>query len=409
MRLDGNKSLDILQIQTSYQKSYIEMRLNMVISIKDAIKLIGISIIACCAVLVCTMFLNFYFDIVQIEDKIFSEQTQIFYHAQVSTAQVVCFISGGCLLITSAIMLLFYIKHYIDTHKKELGILKALGYSKFKIAKNFWIFGISFFLGSAIGFFLAFLFMPTFYKMQNKDNILPEITMQFHPIVFFYFVILLTIAFSILAVCYSFFKLKKPVLMLLKDNIQISSKLKKQEDNEDIPFIDDLKRNTLKSKKILVFFILFASFCFSSMTQMAASMKDLSSIMMGIMILVIGIILACTTLFLAITTVIKGNTKTISIMRIFGYSQKECCKALLGGYRPISYIGFALGTIYQYILLRIMVDIVFKDIDNVPIYQFDFPVMFLSLIFFIVVYEFVMYYYSERIKKISVKEIMMES
>ena len=36
---------------------------------------------------------------------------------------------------------------------------------------------------------------------------------------------------------------------------------------------------------------------------------------MGIMILVIGIILACTTLFLAITTVIKGNTKTISIMR----------------------------------------------------------------------------------------------
>ena len=95
-------------------------------------------------------------------------------------------------------------------------------------------------------------------------------------------------------------------------------------------------------------------------------------------------------------------------MRIFGYSQKECCKALLGGYRPISYIGFAIGTIYQYILLRIMVDIVFKDIDNIPVYQFDFPVMFFSLVFFIVVYEFIMYYYSERIKKISVKEIMIE-
>ena len=55
-----------------------------------------------------------------------------------------------------------------------------------------------------------------------------------------------------------------------------------------------------------------------------------------------------------------------------------------------------------------MVDIVFKDIDNIPVYQFDFPVMFFSLVFFIVVYEFIMYYYSERIKKISVKEIMIE-
>ena len=401
MRLDGN-------MYSICTKSRTEMRLDMVVSIKDAVKLIGISIITCCAVLVCTMFLNFYFDIVQIEDKIVSEQTQIFYHAQISTAQVICFVSGGCLFITSVIMLLFYIKHYIDIHKKELGILKALGYSKFKIAKNFWIFGVSFFIGSVIGFSLAFLFMPIFYKMQNKDKILPEITIKFHPTVFLYFVILPTAFFSILAICYSFFKLKKPVLMLLKDTIQTSSNLKKPKDNEDIPFIDDLKKNTLKSKKTLVFFILFTSFCFSSMTQMAASMKDLSSIMMGIMILVIGIILACTTLFLAITTVIKGNTKTISIMRIFGYSQKECCKALLGGYRPISYIGFAIGTIYQYILLRIMVDIVFKDIDNIPVYQFDFPVMFFSLVFFIVVYEFIMYYYSERIKKISVKEIMIE-
>ena len=57
-----------------------------------------------------------------------------FYNAQVSTAKVVCLVSGGCLLLTAIVMLLFYIKHYIDTHKKELGILKALGYSNIKIA-----------------------------------------------------------------------------------------------------------------------------------------------------------------------------------------------------------------------------------------------------------------------------------
>lgn len=124
---------------------------------------------------------------------------------------------------------------------------------------------------------------------------------------------------------------------------------------------------------MLVFFIIFASFCFSAMTQMSFSMRDLSNEMMGVMMLVIGLVLAFTTLFLAITTVINGNTKTIAMMRVFGYSQKECCRAILGGYRPLSYIGFAIGTIYQYALLRIMVDIVFKEVEGVPAYKFDFP------------------------------------
>lgn len=144
------------------------------------------------------------------------------------------------------------------------------------------------------------------------------------------------------------------------------------------------------------------------MTQMSFSMKDLSSEMIGAMMLIIGLTLAFTTLFLAITTVIRGNTKTIAVMRVFGYSQKECCKAILGGYRPVSYIGFAIGTIYQYALLRIMVDIVFKDVENVPAYQFDFPVMLISLVVFIIVYEVLMFAYSDKIRKISMKEIMIE-
>jgi hypothetical protein len=334
----------------------------------------------------------------------------IFYEAQISTAKVVSMVSGGCLLITSVIMLIFYIKHYIDTHKKELGILKALGYSNLKIAKNFWVFGISVLTGAMLGFVGAFLIMPSFYETQNEDKILPEITIHFHPSLFLCLVILPTVLFAVLAVCYAFCKLKKPVIHLLKDNLQTSTKMRRyrQEENTDCRFIDDLKKNTLKSRKTLVFFIIFASFCFSAMTQMSASMKDLSSVMMGIMIMMIGLVLACTTLFLAITTVINGNTKTIAMMRVFGYSQKDCCHALLGGYRPLAYVGFAIGTIYQYALLRIMVDIVFKDVEGVPVYKFDFPVMFISLAAFAVIYEIIMYVYSEKIKKISVKEIMME-
>ncbi len=389
MRLDGDK---------------------MLIGIKNASKLIGISIIACCAVLVCTMFLNFYFDVQSVESEITSELSMIFYHAQVSTAKVVCLVCGGCLLITSVVMLMFYIKHYIDTHKKELGILKALGYSNLQVAKSFWVFGISALIGTAAGFGGAFVLMPWFYVLQNEDKMLPEIAIHFHPTVFLYFVILPTVGFSLLAIGYAWCKLKKPVLSLLKNDFQTLAKAKKHAEDKlsECSFVDDLKRNTLKSKKVLVFFIIFASFCFSAMTQMSFSMKDLSSEMMGAMMLMIGLALAFTTLFLAITTVINGNTKTIAMMRAFGYSQKECCKAILGGYRPMSYIGFAIGTVYQYALLRIMVDIVFKGVEGIPAYSFDFPVMLISLVVFILIYEILMFVYSARIKKVSVKEIMIE-
>ena len=55
----------------------------MLVGIKNVSKLIGISIIASCAVLVCTMFLNFYFDVRLIESEITSELSMFFYNAQV--------------------------------------------------------------------------------------------------------------------------------------------------------------------------------------------------------------------------------------------------------------------------------------------------------------------------------------
>lgn len=379
----------------------------MVVGIKDAAKLVGITVIVFCAVLVCTMFLNYHIDVVSTQGEITSPQALEFYHAQVATAKVVCLVSGGCLLLTSVIMLFFYIKHYIDTHKKELGILKALGYSNRSIAKNFWVFGLSVFFGAALGFAASFLIMPSFYNLQNEEKLLPELTVHFHPALLVYLVVLPSIVFAITAIGYASFKLKKPVLGLLRETMQTETKNKKHKTQKPTSFLADLKRNT--GSKTLTFFIVFASFCFSSMTQMSISMKDLSSVMMGAMIMLIGIVLACTTLFLAVTTVIHGNTKTIAMMRVFGYCQKDCCKALLGRYRPMAYVGFAIGTVYQYVLLRVMVDIVFKGIAGVPEYRFDFPVMMITLVLFAVIYELVMYYYAERIKKISVKEIMLES
>jgi hypothetical protein len=384
----------------------------MVVGIKDAAKLIGISITTCCAVLICSLFLNYYLDIVSIESAIVSESVMILYQAMVSTAKVVCIITGGCLLATSIVMLLFYIKHYIDIHKKELGILKALGYQPLQVAKHFWIFGIDVLIGGIIGYGCAFFIMPIFYAGQNKDKILPQVTIGFHPIVFISLVLAPTAVFAIIAIFYADRKLKRQVLPLLKDIPQTPPKIEltspKDRKVEDGSFIENLRHSTLKSKKVLVFFIFFSSFSFSALTQMSFGMIELASDLVAVTTLLIGLTLAITTLILAITTVINSNTKTIAIMRVFGYTHNECTRALLGGYRYASYIGFAVGTLYQYILMHMVVSIVFKDIGIVPAYQFNLPIMFLALILFIITYEIVILFYSARIKNISVKEIMLE-
>ena len=95
-------------------------------------------------------------------------------------------------------------------------------------------------------------------------------------------------------------------------------------------------------------------------------------------------------------------------MRVFGYKHNDCCKAVLGGYRPFSYIGFVIGAIYQYMLLKIMVTIVFADVEGVPEYNFDFKAFAITLIIFVLAYEIAMYGYSRRIKKLPIKSVMLE-
>lgn len=378
----------------------------MIVSIKDSFKLFGVFIITCCAVTVCNMFLNYYLDLSEIENLINNEYAQIFYDAQLMTCKVVCIVSGGCLLATTVVMLFFYIKHYIDNHSKEIGILKALGYSDLRIAKSFSMFGLSIFAGCFAGYLISFAMMPSFYELQNESKVLPEFSIGCHPVLFICLVVVPAIIFTCLAVVHSMYKLRRPAVNLLRGITKIKgnntdTKIKKN-------FIADMKSSVLRSRKSLVFFICFSSFCFSAMIQMSASMKELASEYMEIMILIIGVTLAFTTLYIAVTTVINSNSKNIAMMRVFGYQASQCKRAVLDGYRPVAYVGFLIGTAYQFGLLKMMVEIVFSDFYGVPDYNFDVKMFLITLAAFIVVYEGIMLIYSSRIKKISVKEVMSE-
>ena len=378
----------------------------MIVSIKDSLKLFGISIMTCCAVTVCNMFLNYYLDLTAIADLIDNYHAQMFYDAQIMTAKVVCAVSGGCLAITTIIMLFFYIKHYIDSHSKEIGILKALGYSDIRIAKGFSVFGLSVFTGCLAGYLLSFLIMPAFYEKQNAEGYLPDMSVSVHWVLLLLLVILPSVIFALIAVGYSVLKLNQPCVNLLKGIVK--EKGKNRDGKNKSSFVADMKSSVLRSRKTLVFFIIFSSFCFSAMIQMSASMKDLASEMMGFMIFIIGVVLAFTTLYIAVSTVIRANQKNIAMMRVFGYESAECKRSVLDGYRPAAYIGFVIGSVYQYALLRVMVDIVFAGVEGVPEYEFDFPVCFITLAVFIVVYEGIMFAYGHSMKRIPLKQIMSE-
>lgn len=379
----------------------------MIIGIKDTIKLIGTSIIACCAVFVCTLFLNYNADIVLIENEITTEAGMAVYNAQISMGKVTSAVTGGCLVATSIIMLVFYIKNYIDEHRKELGLLKALGYSDWKISKHFWVFGLSVLVGCALGFVLAFLYLPTFYEVQNAEGLLPDVKVNFYPLLMFLLIFLPTIGFMIISILYAYIKLKSPVLDLLREKRNYKITVTKKDNAED-SFLSGLSKTTLRSKKALVFFVAFSAFCFSAMVQMSMSMNELASDTFAWMILMIGLTLAFMTLFLSLSNVVKGNAKTIAMMRVFGYDDKMCSRAILGAYRPISYIGFAVGTLYQYGLLKLIMTFVFSDIESMPEYNFDFKALIITLIAFLITYELMMYLYSLKIKNLSIKSIMLE-
>lgn len=122
----------------------------------------------------------------------------------------------------------------------------------------------------------------------------------------------------------------------------------------------------------------------------------------------IGLVLAFTSAVMSLTSVMSGNRKNIAMMKIFGYHQWECLKAIFFGYIPFAILGFIIGTIYQAGLLSLMINIFFKDVKEVLDYSFNVPVCFGTFFAFVVVYLSIFSFYYIKLKRISIKEIMLE-
>lgn len=384
----------------------------MTVSLKDSAKFFGITVMACCAVLVCNLFLNYDIDLRAISALV-EEPAKPLYDALLLNDKVVCLISGLCLALTSVVMLVFYIGQYIEAHSAKFGILKALGYSDMRIALKCAVFGFCVFIGTAVGYALSWAIMGAFYAKQNQNDAgLPAVVLRFHPELLL-LIIIPTLVFSAVSVGIALLKLRTPVLSLIRGDVRKEGRKKIKrgsgsKKSADRPFLRELALNVLNEKKSLAFFVAFGCFCFSAMTLMGLSMRDYASDMMGIMILVIGLVLACVSLWLALSTLVKSNAKKIAMLKVNGYGLKESGFAVLGLYRIPAYIGFAVGTVYQWGLLNIMINLVFASFDDVPAFSFDWVSFAICLAVFIVAYELLNLAYTYVIGKTPVKSVMSE-
>ena len=379
----------------------------MVISIKDLRKLSVVTIISFCAVLVSTLFINFYLDLQSIEVEKLSLPAKAYYDAQVLIAQFVSLVSGGVLSLLAVLLLFFYIKQFIDDHKEELGILKALGYQNVELAKHFWIFSCSVFLGALIGFASSFFFMKDFYDLRNQKGLLSNIEIHFHWQLFLAMVILPTLLFALLGIGYALIKMKQPSLYLLKrlELAQVKQKHHKTKANRH--FLQELGTVHFYKSKLLIFFVVFAAFSFAAMMQLSLGMKDFIDGTIQVMMMGIGFLLSLSILLLCLGTVVQENKASLAFMKAFGYSKKECSRVIFTRYRVVAYLGFVLGTAYQYALMKILLKVIVKDAQGVPDYSFDVQLCLIAFLAFVILYELLLAYYVKAIEGMSLKEVML--
>ena len=378
----------------------------MIVGFKEGVKLFGIAIVCACAVLVCTFFLNFYLDALAMQDLVSGDAATLF-EAQLLMAKVVSLISGGCLSLIAVVLVVFYVKLYVDAHTSQLGVLKTLGFSNMRIASGFWVFGLSTLIGCAAGYGGGYALMPLVYKKLTEGLYAVEIC--FHAELLCGLVLAPAVLMAGIAILSAYFKLRIPALQLLRGEENGGRAAEQRREGKTHPFLTEMRRATLRSRKSLVFFIAFAAFCYSAMLQMSLCMDEYASSTMGIILFLIGVALSATCFLLAVTTLARANAKTVAVMRAYGYSLWECRRAVFGGYRVPALVGFGIGTVYEYGLMKLMIDLVFADVAyGVPPVTFHTGAFFGVLISFIVLYEAVMTFAAYRLGKISVRSFVLE-
>ncbi len=381
------------------------------VSTKSVLKLFSIMILSFGAVFICSIFFNYSIDLKSVEPLLVEENHFLVFEAITTQNKVTMASAGGMLGAVTMIVLLFSIARYIGDAGAELGVMKALGYSENRIALRFAKFGLAVLIGTLAGYAGACIAGQVFYNAIDSDGSLPErVRFSFHVVVPLLTVAAPTFLYGAASVLYALLALRKRPLDLIsgakREKVNaLTQKLQGKPGEKS--FKTQLRRNMLFSNLVLIFFVGFAAFGFSMQTQMAFTMYEATkgTLFMPIVFVSFGLMLGFVTLHLALSFVFKKNAKYLALLKAYGYTGAESNNMLFGGYRIVTYVGFAIGTVYQYFFMKLMIGF-FADAYEIPALQFPVLGFFICLAVFVAAYELMMFVYKQKIERVRLQQIM---
>lgn len=372
------------------------------LTIKQTLKSFGIIIICFSLFFLETLFLSYQLDITDLDTSLFNPMQQCFYDAQISMCNMMNVISFGIIGVFSIILLFFSIERYIEENKANMGVLKALGYSKNRIALSFIKFSIPSTLGSLLGYLGGVASSKLFYSTMNADNIIENFSFTFRPSLLLIFIFAPLIIVSIFAYIIALIKLRGNALDMINQTYK-NKKIKTTKEKDS--FLKEVKTTMLRNHISLIIFVAFSGLCFSANIQMAFTMlfEAETSPLFFWMIFGIGLLLGFTIIVLSFKFVYTNNRKYMGMLKAYGYTDKECYLALYGGYHIVSLLSFVLGTFYQVLIMSIS----FKQFEGTYgiKYSFNLPSFFISIGLFIAIYISVNIYSYILIRKLKLDSL----
>ena len=124
------------------------------------------------------------------------------------------------------------------------------------------------------------------------------------------------------------------------------------------------------------------------------------------MMIMIGLILSFSILFLSLGIVVSESRETLALMKAFGYTDRECQSHILAPYRFWAYLGFVLGTVYQYGIMEILIGVIKDTVPEKIEHHFDGNVCFWTLLGFAVVLRKPLLSIQQKTPKQTIKEVL---
>lgn len=372
------------------------------IRFKNVLKGFGGAIVIFCAAFIVYLFQGFRLDLLKLDVGQFSTAQKALYDAQITQSNLMLAISTGILGVFAVITLFFSISKYIKDNQQNMGILKAMGYERKQIAIEFTKFSFNAFLGSLLAIAAGVIFQPLFYREMTKDAILPAITPSFHPLFVLILLIVPGVIFGIAAYFIAYRKLaKRPLEMIRGGKSKRTKKLKEKK-----TFLKTLKHAMLKNHISLIVFVGFASLCFGATVQMSFSLNQLHvSSFFFWMMFGIGLLLGSSILYLAFSFAYTENREYVSLMKAYGYHDREALQTMYGGYALVTVLGFLIGTVYQYGLICLMIDL-FSETMLIA-FTFHPSGLVYTLLIFIPMYLLINLHFYFKLKKLPIKDALL--